>query len=110
MSRTHKMIDVATAGADVDSDVIVCQHDYDEAGLYQVSVTAGTITNVLFFGRLGSDHAWEQVATSGAMDTSTGDSPHAGRGVKIAAITIYPQMYVTLDVNSSPSCTISIME
>ena len=59
------MIDVTTQATDVDSDVIYPQHDYDEAGLYQVTCTAGTITNVLIFGRLGSDHAWEQVATSG---------------------------------------------
>jgi hypothetical protein len=104
MSKVHKLIDVTTQGTDVTSDTIHCQHNYDEAGLYQVTTTAGTITNVFFYGRLGSDHDWATVATAGAQDAS------AGTVVASAALTIYPQMKVVLDVNSSPSCVISIME
>lgn len=110
MSLTHKLIDVTTAGADVTSATIFPQSHDDESGVYQVTCTGGTITNVFIYGRLGTDHAWHQVAASGAMDNSTGDSPTAGAGVVSAVITIYPQMYVELDVNSSPSCVVTIME
>ena len=110
MSKVHKLIDVTTAGADVTSSTIFCQHPLDEAGLYQITCTAGTITNVHFYGRLGSDHTWSRIATSGAIGTSTGNSPETSTGEKTAALTIYPQMYVELEVNSSPSCVISIME
>lgn len=110
MSKLHKMIDVTTASADSNSDTIYPQHNYDEAGLYQVTCTAGTITDVFFYGRLGSDHTWEQIATTGAVTTATGDSPEVGVGVKTATLTIYPQMYVKLDVNDDPSCVVTIME
>jgi hypothetical protein len=110
MSMTHELINVTTSGTDVTSATIYPQRHDDEAGVFQVSCTAGTITNVFVYGRLGSDHAWHQVETSGAMNTSTGSSSTAGAGVISKTITIYPQMYVLLDVNSSPSCVVSIME
>ena len=110
MSMVHKLIDVTTSAADVTSATIYPQGHDDESGIYQVTCTAGDITNVYIYGRLGSDQTWHRVAASGAVDVDTGNSPEAGVGVVSAVITIYPQMYVELDVGSDPSCVVSIME
>ena len=110
MSLTHQLIKVAAQGSDVDSDIIYCQHRLDEAGLYQVTVTGGDLTNCFFYGRLGTSHTWERVATSGAVSTSTGNSSEAGKGVKSDSPPIYPQMYVAIDVGSSVTCVVTIME
>ena len=110
MSMTHELFNVTSQGTDVDSAIIYCQHRLDEAGLYQITVTGGSLTDCFFYGRLGSNHTWERVATSGAVDDSTGNSPEADHGVKSASLTIYPQMYVALDVNAAVTCVVTIME
>ena len=110
MSMTHELFNVTSQGTDVDSDIIYCQHRLDEAGLYQITVTGGSLTDCFFYGRLGSNHTWERVETSGAVSNSTGNTPEAGHGVKAASLTIYPQMYVALDVNASVTCVVTIME
>ena len=104
MSMVHELINVTTSGGDVTSSTIYPQRHDDESGVYQITATAGTITTVQIFGRLGENHAWHQLVTSGAINASGGNQTAS------ATITIYPQMYVFLDVNSSPSCVVSIME
>jgi hypothetical protein len=100
MSMTHKLIDVTSSSADVTSDTVYPQRHGDESGSYQVSVSAGTAVKVQIFGRLGSNHAWHEVAK--AENTTA---------TAVADITIYPQMYVFLDADSTSSTTVvSIME
>ena len=101
MRLTHKLVDVTSSTVDVTSATIYPQGHDDESGVWQMSVTAGTVTKVQIFGRLGSDHSWHEVATASGTTT----------GTVSAVITIYPQMYVFLDADSvSSSCVISIME
>ena len=100
MSMTHELINVTSSTADVTSSTIYPQRHGDESGSYQISVTAGTAVKVQIFGRLGENHAWHQVAIAENITaTATAD------------ITIYPQMYVFLDADSTSSTTVvSIME
>jgi hypothetical protein len=100
MSLVHQLLDV-TASGDVNSAVIYTQGHLDESGLYQVSNASGNITNVHFYGRLGADHSWHLVASSGSI---------TGAGTKLATLAIYPQMYVELDTSTASTCVISIME
>tara|TARA_R110000787_G_scaffold283281_4_gene395884 strand:+ start:396 stop:743 length:348 start_codon:yes stop_codon:yes gene_type:complete len=115
MSKVHQMIEIAETthtGGLTDSSTIFTQQDFDEAGLYQVTLRVGGITNVQFYGRIASNQTWSRIATSGGMTTSTGDSPIAGIGVKTAAIPIYPQMMVRLTSPAANAITadITIME
>tara|TARA_R110000787_G_scaffold283281_4_gene395883 strand:+ start:14 stop:355 length:342 start_codon:yes stop_codon:yes gene_type:complete len=100
MSKIHQVHSVVSAtGGVINSALIYPQHPADESGRYQVSITLGSITNVFFYGRLSAQHTWEQVAVSGAMTTSTGNSWEAA-GEKADALTIFPQMFVQF---SSPA-------
>tara|TARA_R110000824_G_scaffold400879_1_gene609713 strand:- start:446 stop:790 length:345 start_codon:yes stop_codon:yes gene_type:complete len=114
MRMVHKLIDATTAGADVTSATIYPQGRDDESGVFQVSLHAGELQNVRIYGRLGGDHTWQRIATSGDMDTDTGYSSEDA-GVYSATIAIYPEMYAYLDVlgaasTGSPTVVVSIME
>lgn len=109
MSLVHQMIKGAALSGTQTSAVIYPQgHLDDETGLYQIDLTSGTVDQCLIQGRLGSDHQWRAIITSGTLAVDG----LGGTEFKTGTLSIYPQMRVVLTPNSgaAPTCVVSIME
>lgn len=71
MALVTKALESGSLVTDATGDQITCQQKRDEKGALQVRVTAGSCTEVLAEGRLTSDGDWHELATTGAMSSST---------------------------------------
>lgn len=107
MSNVNLILDEtdAAASSTQNSSINSFQQEYDEAGLYQITVTSGSLTDVVFYGRLSSAHTWTAVATSGAVAASV-----ASIGGIVASLTIMPLMFARATVNAEATFKVSIQE
>lgn len=106
MSKVNLILDktAAAAASTQNSSITHCQQGYDESGLYQVTVTDGSLTDCKFYGRLSDEHTWTELAASGAV------ASHATIGGKVASLTITKQVFARATVNAEATFKVSFQE
>jgi hypothetical protein len=111
MSMVHQLIKKTVYGSGGSGDNVTedfhAQHIDDETGLFQVSLTAGTVNDVIFRGRLGNDHTWHTLDTTGTLTYDPDDLPST---VDSDTLIICPQMRAKLKLPNGATIVISIME
>ena len=83
-------------------DTVQTKRSYDESGVYQLDLTAGTASAFKVQGRVTSDMSWHDIVSETTVTSIMSDT-----------ITIYPEMRAVVTSNSgadSATFTVALME